>query len=125
MIVTIVAAAQAAPAATVDCARFLAAIVQIEGHSWKDPGGAYAIQFCTWRQHTRLPWALASDRQHSDHVAWLHITWLSKSLQNDGWPVNAYTLGGCWRWGFEGFKERARLGRVEYGERVWNLYYAK
>lgn len=125
MIVTIVAAAQAAPATTIDCARFLAAIVQIEDHHWPDPGGAYAIQRPTWRQHTRLPYALASDKRHADHVARLHIAWLSRSLAADGWPVNAYTLGGAWRWGLEGFKERAAVGRVDYGERVWNLYHTK
>jgi hypothetical protein len=125
VIVTLVAAAHVAPALAVDVTRFLWAIQQIEGHSWSDPGGAYAIQRGTWRQHTRMPWALASDKQHADYVGRLHLAWLGRSLARDGWPVNAYTLGGAWRWGLEGFKERAAVGRVEYGERVWNLCHAK
>lgn len=125
MIVTLVAAAHVAPTPAINVDQFLWAIMQMEGHRWADPGGAYAIQLKTWRQHTRMPWALASDKQHADHVAALHLAWLSRSLAADGWPVNAYTLGGAWRWGLEGFKARAALGRVDYGERVWNLYYAK
>lgn len=121
MIITLVAAI-AAPAPAVDVPRFLACVCQVEGHRWEDPGGAYAIQAATWRQHTRLPYRLASVKVHADHVAALHLAWLTRSLLADGFPVNAYTLAGCWRWGLEGFKARAKFGRMEYGERVWNLY---
>lgn len=125
MILTIVAAQHApAPINEVDVGRLLEAIRQIEGHRWSDPGGAYAIQEPTWRQHSRLPYRLASDPQHARWVAGLHLAWLSRSLAGAGWPVNAYTLAGAWRWGLEGFMRRARTGRVEYGERAWNLYHA-
>lgn len=124
MIVTLIAAAHA-PVPAVDSARLLDAIRQIEGHKWSDPGGAYAIQRGTWHQHTRLPYRLAGIKIHADHVAALHIAWLARTLANDGWPVNAYTLAGCWRYGFEGFRDRARIGRVDYATRAWNLYFAQ
>lgn len=122
MITTILAAA-IAPAPAVDIPRFLSCIRQIEGHAWSDPGGAYAIQSSTWRQHTRIPWRLASVKAHADHVAALHIAWITRSLLADGYPVNAYTLAGCWRRGLEGFKLRAKHGAgCDYATRVWNLY---
>jgi hypothetical protein len=123
MITTILATA-VAPLPALDVPRFLSCVRQIEGHRWSDPGGAYAIQAATWRQHSRMPYALASVKVHADHVAALHLDWLGRSLRADGFPVNAYTLACAWRWGFDGFKARAQHGLIEYGERVWNLYNA-
>lgn len=124
MIVTMIAAAALAPAPAVDVDRFLTCIVQIEGHAWTDPGGAYAIQRDTWRDYTRLPYAAASIKGHADVVAARHLAWLARSLADEGWPVNAYTLAGCWRWGFTGFKQRANAGRVDYAARFWQLYHS-
>ncbi len=123
MILTLIAAATA-PLAAFDNARFLAAIVQVEGHAWTDPGGAYAIQPGTWADYTRRPYAFASQPIYARDVADRHIAWLSRCLRTDGYPVNAYTLAVSWRFGYAGFVTRARQGggAVSYGERVWNLY---
>ena len=123
MIVTLIATA-AAPLAAFDNARFLAAIAAVEGHRWQDAGGVYAIQPGTWSDHSRRPYAFASQPIYARDVADRHIAWLSRTLRANGYPVNAYTLACCWRFGFTGFTQRARQGggAVEYGERVWNLY---
>lgn len=126
MILTLIAATTA-PLASFDNERFLAAIVQVEGHKWSDAGGAYAIQPDTWRDHSKRPYAFASQPIYARDVADLHIAWLSRTLRAHDYPVNAYTLACCWRFGFVGFTQRIRHGGVaiEYGERVWNLYHDK
>lgn len=123
MITTLIAAAHA-PLDAFDNDRFLQAIIQVEGHAWKDAGGAYAIQPGTWRDHSRRPYAFASLPVYARDVADRHIAWLSRTLRAGGYPVNAYTLAVCWRFGFAGFVERAKRGggAIDYGERVWNLY---
>ena len=123
MITTLIAAAHA-PLDAFDNDRFLQAIMQVEGHKWSDPGGAYAIQPGTWRDHSKRTYALASIPIYARDVADRHIAWLSRTMRAHGYPVNAYTLAVCWRFGFVGFTQRARSGggAIEYGERVWNLY---
>ncbi len=124
MILTIMAQA-VAPLAAFDNSKFLAAIIQVEGHRWHDAGGAYAIMPATWSDYTRRPYAMASLKIYADDVAARHIAWLSRTLRAEGYPVNAYTLACCWRFGYAGFVARAKQGggAMEYGERVWNLYY--
>lgn len=107
---------------TVDHPRFLSCIAQVEGHSWADPGGAYGIQRATWAQHSSQPYALASHPKYADQWAALHIAWLARNLARQGFPVTPYTLGACWRWGLDSGCRRMRRGRVEYGERVANLF---
>lgn len=121
MIITIIAAAVSPVEHDVNNARLLACIRMIEGHAWTDAGGAYGIQLATWRQHTRLPYALASRKEHADRVAELHLRWLARSLRDDGYEVTPYTLAGCWRWGLEGFKSRSRA-TIDYALRVSQLY---
>lgn len=121
MIVTLVASAFVAPIHDVQVTSLLDAIRQVEGHPWTDPGGAYAIQPSTWRQHTKLPYRLASVATHATAVAERHLAWLARSLAADGFPVTPYTLAGCWRFGFEGFKRR-RGQPIDYATRVTNLY---
>ena len=111
-----------APAHEVDHARLLAAIRQVEGHKWSDPGGAYAITPGVWRDRTRLPYRFAGDPDHAAHVAGLHLTWLADQLRADGYRVHAYTLAACWSLGYEGF--RRRRGVVDYAVRVENIYLA-
>jgi len=125
MITTILAAATA-PLAAFDNALFLQAIMAVEGHAWKDPGGAYAIQPGTWRDHSTRPYSFACLPVYARDVADKHIAWLSRVLRAHQYPVNAYTLAVCWRFGFVGFTQRARQGggAVDYGERVWNIYNA-
>jgi hypothetical protein len=108
-----------------DHARFLWAIQQVEGHRWSDDGGAWRIQRGTWSDYSKLPYRLASFPEHARPVAERHIAWLSRELAAAGYPVNAYTLGGAWRWGLSGFKERHARGWVEYGVRVHNLVHDK
>lgn len=110
------------PAHDVDVARFLAAIREVEGHKWTDPGGAYAIQPGVWKDRSRLPYRYAGSPDHAAHVAGMHINWLARQLRGDGYPATVYTLAACWRLGFEGF--RARRAVVNYAERVVNLYSA-
>lgn len=125
MITTLIASASA-PLAAFNNDRFLAAIMQVEGHRWQDAGGAYAIQPGTWRDHSRRPYAFASLPTYARDVADRHIAWLSRTLRAHDYPVNAYTLACCWRFGFVGFTQRARAGggAIDYGERVWNIYRA-
>ncbi len=125
MITTLIAAASA-PLASFDNARFLSAITQVEGHAWKEPGGAYAIQPATWSDYTHRPYAFASLPVYARDVAERHIAWLSRTLRTHDYPVNAYTLACCWRFGFVGFTQRVKQGggAMDYGERVWNLYQA-
>lgn len=125
MILTIVTA-QAAPLAHFNNGKFLAAIIQVEGHAWKDPGGAYAIQPGTWSDHSTRPYAFASQPTYARDVADRHIAWLSRTLRQEGYPVNAYTLACCWRFGYSAFVRRVKAGggAIGYGERVWNLYHS-
>ena len=60
---------------------------------------------------------------HADHVAELHLTWLARELRGADYPVNAYTLATCWRFGLEGFKRRRAVS--DYATRVSNLYHEK
>lgn len=121
MILTLITATVAALPA-LNTPRLLSCIEQVEGHKWSDPGGAYAIQPSVWTQHTRLPYRFASLQQPASDVAHRHLAWLARSLRSEGIEVNAYTLAGCWRFGFEGFIRRARVGEIEYATRVHNLY---
>lgn len=126
MITTLIAMA-IAPVPQVDMQRLLRCIREVEGHKWSDPGGVYAIQPITWRQHSRLPYRYASEPGIADEVAERHLAWLAKSLRADGVAVTAFSLGGCWRWGLEGFKRRMRATTLEgtnYAARVHNLYHA-
>jgi hypothetical protein len=123
MILTILAATTA-PLAAFDNTRFLDAIMQVEGHAWSDAGGAYAIMPATWRDHSKRPYSFASQPVYARDVADRHIAWLSRTLRTHDYPVNAYTLACCWRFGFVGFVQRTKQGggAMQYGERVWNLY---
>jgi hypothetical protein len=102
--------------------RFFAAIIQLEGHRWSDPGGALAIALVTWRQHTRLPYRFASDPAYAYPLAERHLDWLSRSLAADGFAVSVMNLALCWRWGFEGGKRAILARRWDYGQRAENLY---
>ena len=121
MIRTLIALAvsHAQPALEIDAGRFLAAIAEVEGHKWEDPGGRYALTAATWRDRTRLPYRLASDPAHARHVAGLHLAWLARELRASGYPVSAYTLAACWRLGFAGFC--ARRAVLDYAVRVENI----
>lgn len=122
MITTLIAlAVTSSPLPQIDEGRLLSAIRQVEGHKWSDPGGAYAIQPTTWKQHSKLPYRYASSPDHADEVGRRHIHWIIRTLRDDGIPVSAYSIAGCWRFGFEGF--RRRKDRIDYATRVANLYH--
>jgi len=114
------AAANFSPALEVDAPRMLAAIRQVEGHKWSDPGGAYAITERVWRDRSKLPWRYASSPDHAEFVGTLHLRWLAAQLRADQRPVNAYSLAACWLLGYSGFC--ARRAVCDYAVRVENLY---
>lgn len=108
--------------ARIDVPRLLHCIALKEGHKWEDPGGRYQITFAVWRENTHLPYRFASSPEHADAVAVKHLRWIAGALANAGIDVNPYTLAGCWRHGFEGFRALTRRQWSRYGVEVRNLY---
>ncbi len=105
--------------------RFLSCIAQVEGHKETDLGGRYGLSRITWGDNTTLAYSFSRISEYAEVVAEKHFRWICRTLRDRGYEVNAYTVGGCWRWGVEGFIDRQKYGRVEYAARINNLYHRK
>jgi len=84
--------------------------------------GAYQFRERTWRMHTTLPFAQATDRRLSDAVAIRHYEWLKSGLAHAGIEVSPYTIGLAWNGGLAAVvRGSVRPSTRDYAERVRNI----
>jgi hypothetical protein len=84
--------------------------------------GAYQFRSDTWRMHTTLPFAQATDRATSDRLAVAHYEWIRRGLEKARLPVTPYNVALAWNGGLaavvRGTSPRAAH---RYAERAANL----
>lgn len=117
--VTLTLPAPAIPA-RVDYDRLLACIVQVEGHSWGEDGGAYAITRPAWFEATRQPYRNSRFSSHAYPVAIRLLEGRAAGLSAAGIAATPESLATAWRWGLTGAIRRK--GKSDYGRRCQNLY---
>lgn len=121
LVATLLIAMSPAPKAEpVDYARLISAISQLEQGAWGKPGGICNISYAAWSDRSPLSYVASANEAQAMPVYVLHLEWLATQLSKRGVPVNAQTLGTCWRWGLEGARRRKWVS--DNGERTKNLY---
>ncbi len=84
--------------------------------------GAYQFREATWRMHTTVAFARATDRRASDEVAIRHYEWLKKALLRNGIEVTPYTIAVAWNGGLRAaVRGPAAASTRDYAERVNNI----
>jgi hypothetical protein len=84
--------------------------------------GAYQFREATWRMHTMVPFARATDRRVSDDVAIRHYEWLKTGLARAGIEVTPYTIALAWNGGLATVvRGSVRPATRDYAERVNNI----
>lgn len=117
------AAAVSPSTATIDYDRVLRVIVALEGHRWEHPGGALGWQPATWREQTKLPFALASRPPTALAVAKERLARFAAKAAAAGFPWTPRHCFETWRWGYnDGIKRANRNLPLSYGVRGLNLY---
>lgn len=84
--------------------------------------GAYQFREQTWRMHTTIPFARATERRISDAVAICHYEWLRLGLARAGIEITPYNIGLAWNAGLSSVvRGRVRPSARDYAERVHNI----
>lgn len=109
---------KAAPAVNVD--RLIETICQIEDGHWGKPGGRGNMLYRAWSDSSDLPYYASANESLAMPVYRRHIAKIAAELRLYRVPVNAQTIGTCWRWGVEG--ARRRKWSSDQGQRTQNLY---
>jgi len=103
--------------------RLLESIAQVEGHSWRHPGGRYALSYGAWSDLTDLPYRMASEPRIGLQMARNHLQRLRERLAAKGLAATPYVLAGCWRSGLARWTGgNAPRSHRDYALRVTNLY---
>ncbi len=84
--------------------------------------GAYQFRESTWRMHTTVAFARATDRRASDEVAIRHYEWLKKELLRNGIEVTPYNIALAWNGGLRAVVHGPPAASTrDYAERVNNI----
>lgn len=103
--------------------RLLEAIAQVENHTWRHPGGRYALSYAAWIDLTTLPYRKANDPVIGARMARKHLQKLKDGLAAKGLAATPYMLAGCWRSGLARWTAgNAPRSHRDYARRATNLY---
>ncbi len=108
----------------VDYNLLVTCIIMVEGHRWKDRGGALGWQPAAWKEDARgLPFSEAQNPVSARLVAIRRLERMAGELAKRGKKPTVQNLAQVWRSGLTGVVS-GRPREPDYGQRVANLYFA-